>query len=123
MQPTSQGAGATPAVPHNALEITLALAVVVTLAGIAALTVGRITLRLLKAVYGESLGSGPRVQRTVRIARVLTFVVTFVVLAFPALDVAGVELGAGLNSAQLARWAAETGVRIVALLLLAFVVV
>jgi small conductance mechanosensitive channel len=37
--------------------------------------------------------------------------------------VAGVELGAGLNSAQLARWAAETGVRIVVLLLLAFVVV
>jgi small-conductance mechanosensitive channel len=112
-----------PAVPPNILEITLALALAAVVAAAAALVVGRVARRLLTAVGRESLANEPLAQRTLRAARVTTFVVGFLVFAFPALDFAGVELQAGLGSGDLGRWAAVTGVRILALLLLAFIVV
>jgi len=59
----------------------------------------------------------------VRALRVMTFLIVFAVFAFPALDLAGVQLGVGMHSEDLGRWATRTGIRIVALLLLAFVVV
>jgi small-conductance mechanosensitive channel len=114
---------AIPPVPPNALEVILALALVVTVAGTVALAVGRLARRLLNVVGRESLASEPLAQRTVRLVRGMTFLVVFLILAFPALDLAGVDLGAGLHSEQLGRWAAETGIRILALVLLAFIVV
>jgi moderate conductance mechanosensitive channel len=119
----TQAAPAAPAIPANALEITLALAFAATLAAVVALAIGRVARRLLIAVGRESLAAAPLIQRTLRAARTMAFVVAFIVFAFPALDFAGVEIGAGLNSGDLARWAAETGVRILALVLLAFIVV
>jgi small conductance mechanosensitive channel len=117
------GAPAAPAVPPNALEITLALALAATLAAAAALFIGRLSRRMLTAVGHDSLAGQPLVRRTLRVSRALTFIVTFVVLAFPALDLAGVRPGVGLQSEDLGQWAARTGVRIVALFLLAFVLV
>jgi small-conductance mechanosensitive channel len=114
---------AAPAVPPNALEVTLALALAVTLAGAAALTVGRIARRLMNVVGREALATERLALSTLRLVRVMTFLLVFLILAFPALDLAGVNLGAGLHSEQLGRWAAETGVRIFALVLLAFIVV
>jgi small-conductance mechanosensitive channel len=114
----------TPAtVPPNVLEITLALALAATLAGAAALAAARGARRLLTAVGREAILTEPLAYRTVRVVRVTTFVVVFAVLAFPALDLAGVDLRVGLQSEDLGRWAARTGIRIVALLLLAFAVV
>jgi small conductance mechanosensitive channel len=104
------------------LEITLALAVAATLAMAAALATGRIARRLLNVVGREELAAQPLARRTLRVARFLTFVVAFVVLAFPALDLAGVRPGVGMDSVSLLKWAAETGVRIVALLLFAYVI-
>ena len=118
-----QDAATDPIVTANALEITLALALTATLAAAAALATGRVARRLLNVVGREELGTLPLARRTLRVARVVTFLVVFVVLAFPALDLAGFNPGVGLNSADLGYWAARTGVRIVALLLLAFVVV
>jgi small-conductance mechanosensitive channel len=118
-----QDAATAPIVSANALEITLALALTATLAAAAALATGRVARRLLNVVGREELAAVPLARRTLRVARVLTFLVVFVVLAFPALDLAGFNPGVGLNSADLGQWAARTGVRIVALLLLAFVVV
>jgi small conductance mechanosensitive channel len=112
-----------PAVPSNILEITLALALAATLAGALALTVGRLARRLLRGVGRDGALAEPFTQGTVRVVRGVTFVVAFAVFAFPALDLAGVQLGVGMHSDQLGRWAAETGVRIAALLLLAFAVV
>jgi moderate conductance mechanosensitive channel len=63
------------------------------------------------------------VRRTLRVARFLTFVVVFLALGFPALDWAGVGPGVGLDSQGLGRWATRTGLRIVALVVLAFVIV
>jgi len=118
-----QDAAAVPAVSANVLEITLALSLTATLAAAAALATGRVARRLLNVVGREELASQPLARRTLRVARVLTFLMVFVVLAFPALDLAGFSPGVGLNSEDLGHWAARTGVRIVALLLLAFVVV
>jgi small conductance mechanosensitive channel len=50
----------------------------------------------------------------------VVFSLVTLVLAFPALDIAGVELAVGLRGEDLARWGAETGVRTALLLLLAF---
>lgn len=114
---------ADPAVAANVVEITLALALTATLAAAAALVTGRLARRLLNVVGREELASVPLARRTLRVVKAMTFLVVFVVLAFPALDFAGFRPGVGLNSEDLGQWAARTGVRIVALLLLAFVVV
>jgi small conductance mechanosensitive channel len=111
------------AVPANALEITLALALALTIAAAAALAIGRIARRLFNIVGREELAAEPLVKRTLRVARWLTFVVVFLALAFPALDWAGVRQGAGLQSEDLVYWASRTGLRIIALLLMAFVIV
>jgi small-conductance mechanosensitive channel len=112
-----------PAIAANALEITLALSLAATLAAAAALATGRIARRLLNVVGREELAAQPLARRTLRVARTLTFLMVFAVLAFPALDLAGYNPGVGLNSEDLGRWAVRTGVRILALLLLAFIVV
>ena len=112
-----------PAVPPNALEIILALALAATLAVAAALAIGRVARRLLNVVGREDLAKQPLARRTLRVARALTFVMVFVVLAFPALDFAGVDVGVGMESEDLGYWMARTGIRILGLLLLAFIVV
>jgi len=117
------GAAATASVPPNVLEITLALALAATLAAAAALAASRLARRLLTAVGRDGMSHEPLARGTIRAVRVTAFLVVFAVLAFPALDLAGVELGVGMHSQDLGRWAARTGIRIVALLLLAFAVV
>jgi small conductance mechanosensitive channel len=117
------GTPAVPALPPHTLEVTLALVLAATLAAAAALAIGRLAHRLLDVVGRESLATEPAVLRTLRAVRVVTFFIVLAVLAFPALDIAGVQMGAGLRSEDLGRWAAATGIRILALLLLAFVVV
>lgn len=110
-------------IPTNVLDITLALAMAATLAAAAALVIGRLARRWLNVVRRGHPATDPLAHRTVRIVRFVTFLLGLAVLAFPALEVAGVDLRVGLESRQIGRWAATTGVRIVALLLLAFAVV
>jgi small-conductance mechanosensitive channel len=107
----------------HALDVTLALAFAATLAAVAALAAGTAARRSLAAVGRQHALTDPLAHGTVRVVRVVTFLLVFVVLAFPALELAGVELRVGLRFAELGRWAATTGLRIVALLLLAFAVV
>jgi small-conductance mechanosensitive channel len=118
-----QAPPAAPAVPANAVEITLALALAVTIAAAAALAIGRIARRLFNIVGRQELAAEPLIKRTLRVARWITFVVVFLALAFPALDWAGVRPGVGLESQDLGQWASRTGLRIIALLLMAFVIV
>ncbi|HXG88737.1 MAG TPA: mechanosensitive ion channel family protein [Vicinamibacterales bacterium] len=109
--------------PANLLDITLALALAATLAGAVALVASRLARRLLHAVGQEHTMTEPLARGTIRIVRFVSFLVAFAVFAFPALDLAGVEMRVGLHSEELGRWAAVTGVRIAALLLLAFAIV
>ncbi len=106
--------------PPNVVAITIALAVAVTIAATVALIVGGVAKRLFAGLERDHLTLA---RGTVRLVRVATFAIVLVVLAFPALDVAGVPIPIGLQSDQLGKWAAERGVRIVGLLVLAFAVV
>jgi small-conductance mechanosensitive channel len=115
----------TPAIslPSNVLDITFALALTAALAALLALVASRLARRLLTSVGRDAQITEPMARGTVRVVRLMTFLVAFAIFAFPALDFAGVDLRVGLHSDDLGRWAAETGVRIAALVLLAFAVV
>ena len=112
-----------PSIPTQALDIALALALALALAAAASLAVGRLARRLLTAVGRPHAVTDPLVPGTIRIIRVVTFLLALAIFAFPALDLAGVDLRVGLRSQEFGRWAATTGIRIVALLLLAFAIV
>ena len=102
------------------VEAGAALAVVALISVAVGLLVGSLVRRLLLAIEGERFHTQPIARATVKAVRRVTFVLTMLVLAFPALDLAGVQLTVGLHSADLTRWATESGARILLLILLAF---
>ncbi len=106
--------------PHNTLEITLALAMTVLVATAIALFVGVVIRRALLRIEGDRLQTKAFADTTVRAVRSITFVLSFLLLLFPALDLAGVEQNAGWHAEDLTGWATQNGVRILLLLLLAF---
>jgi small conductance mechanosensitive channel len=110
-------------VPDHLIPIVLALALAAVLAAAVALALTRLARRLLTSIGRESQLAEPLVRGTLRVLRLAAFAVMFAIFAFPALDFAGVDLRVGMHSGELGRWAARTGIRITALLLLAFVVV
>ena len=109
--------------PADALNITLAVAIAAAAGALVALAVGRLASRGLTAVGREHAITDPLARRTVRIIGSVTFFLVFAFFLFPALELMGVNLRVGLQSEDLGRWAATTGIRIVALLLLTFAVV
>lgn len=114
-----QSTGAS-AIPSNTLPIVMALSLVLLLAGAVAVIAGGLVWRLFRAVEGDQARAQPVAKATVRFVRFVVFAVAAVVLAFPALDFAGVDLAVGLRDEDVARWATQTGVRVAVLLLLAF---
>jgi moderate conductance mechanosensitive channel len=102
------------------LEAVAALALAALIAAAVALLVGSITRRLLLSIEGERFHTQPIANATVRAVQRVTFVLTFLVLSFPALDLAGVKLTVGLHPEQLTQWLTESGARILLLILLAF---
>jgi small-conductance mechanosensitive channel len=109
--------------PDQALDIAFALALAFALAAASSLVVGRLARRWLTAAGRHHLVTDPLLPATVRIIRLVMLLLAFAIFAFPALDLAGVDLRVGLQSRQVGQWAATTGIRIVALLLLTFAVV
>jgi small conductance mechanosensitive channel len=106
------------------LEIAGALAVVATLAIGCAVVVGSRVRRALLAWLG---GDTPRelklIGGTVRLSRVLTFLIVSTVLAFPALDIAGRPVQGRMRSEYLWQWFVAHGIRIIVILVIAAVVV
>lgn len=115
-----QAAAATATLPHNSLEVLLALAMAALVAAAFAMVAGALTRRLLLSIEGERFHTKSIADRTVGVVRRLTFAIALLLLVFPALDFAGVDLPVGLHDEDLAQWAARTGVRVLLLLLLAF---
>ena len=114
-------APATPQLPSFfSLEATAAVAVAALIAAAIALLVGSLTRRLLVAIEGERFHTQPIARTTVNVVRRVTFVLALLVLLFPALDLAGVELTVGLHPEQMTRWMTRNGARILLLILLAF---
>jgi small-conductance mechanosensitive channel len=108
------------AIPAVSLEALAALSVVALVAAAIALLVGSITRRLLLSIEGERFHTQPFANTTVKAVWRVTFVLSFLVLAFPALDLAGVEVKAGLHPEDLTQWLTQSGARIILLILLAF---
>lgn len=106
--------------PSNTLEVTLAIAMTLLIAGAVALLAGRVTRRLLQSIEGDRVHVRPIADATVRIVRRITFGLVALMVVFPALDLAGLDVRVGLNDEEVAEWAVRTGVRVAMLLLLAF---
>jgi moderate conductance mechanosensitive channel len=102
------------------VEALAALAIVVLVATAIALLVGSLTRRLLIGIEGERFHTHALANTTVRAVRRVTFVLAVLVLAFPALDLAGVDVSVGLHPEDLSRWLTQSGTRILLLVLIAF---
>ena len=106
-----------PAQPQAALhdiisvEALAALAIAALIASAISLVVGSLTRRLLLAIEGDRFHKQPIAQATVTAVRRVTFVLSLLVLAFPALDLAGVKVAVGLHPEEVTRWLTESGAR------------
>jgi len=108
--------------PPHTLEVTVALALVVLVAAAGAMLAGSLMRRLLMAVEGARFHEQPFAAASVRLVKRLVFSLLVLVLVFPALDFAGMDLAVGLHDEDLAQWATQTGVRVALLLLLTLAV-
>ena len=105
--------------PNINLKALVALALAGLVALAFALLVGALTRRLLRAIEGDRFHTRDFANATVKVVRRVTFVLSLMVLAFPALDIAGVGLPVGLQQEDLSRWIARSGARLLLLFLLA----
>jgi small-conductance mechanosensitive channel len=105
--------------PIISLEAFVALSLAAVAALAIALLVGRLTRRLLKAIEGERFHTQTIANATVKAVQRITFVLSLLVLAFPALDLAGVEPTAGLHPEEVTNWLTRSGARLLLLVLLA----
>jgi small conductance mechanosensitive channel len=118
MQPPAQPPPALDAIMRVEAIAALALAAFAAMA--IALFAGSLTRRLLLSIEGDRFHTQPIANRTVRAVRRVVFVLSLLVLAFPALDLAGVELTVGLHPEEMSRWVTRSGARVALLVLLAF---
>ncbi len=101
------------------LEAFVALSLAALAALAIALLVGRVVRRLLRAIEGERFHTQAIANATVKAVQRIVFVLSLLVLAFPALDMAGVESTVGLHPEEVTRWLTLSGARLLLLLLLA----
>jgi len=104
-------------------EIALALAVAFILAALASTALARLVRLILKSIYGRAselprLTTGP-----VLVARFVTFALAFIVTAVPLLDMIGQRLDVGLDGRTVLHWAVGSGLRIVVIVTLAWLLV
>lgn len=64
--------------------------------------------------------SSPIVRRPIRLIRRGIFALTLVVLVAPALELAGYDANVGLNAEELGQWATTSGLRVVLILMVAW---
>jgi len=107
-------------------EIALSLAVVLAVSYLAA----DLLVRLARTLFVAILGGGeaarrqiPFVRQPLRVLRATVFLLLTVVLALPAMKIAGLRVSAGHNPEVLLEWALNSGVRIAIIALVAYLVV
>ena len=105
--------------PLISLEAFAALALAALAALAIAMLVGRLTRRLLRAIEGDRFHTQTIANATVRAVQRITFVLSLLVLAFPALDLAGIEPSVGLHPEEVTEWLTRSGARLLLLVLLA----
>jgi small conductance mechanosensitive channel len=104
-------------------EITLALALAIVVAYLIADFVARLVQSTLRGILADSQYEAILVDRPRRIIRVVIFALILAALAIPALTLAGIETSLGGNRETFARWLLDHGLRIVIILVAAYLVV
>jgi moderate conductance mechanosensitive channel len=106
-------------------DILVAAGLAVGVAWIIATLAARIVRAALVAILGDSLEEAavtPSVRRPVRIVAWAVFWLSVVALIFPALELAGVHVPAGLPLRAIADWFFRSGLRILLVVVLAYAV-
>ena len=109
-----------PAVPSLNLEAFAAILLAAAAALATSLLIGALTRRLLVAIEGERFHTSAVAGTTITAVRRVTFGLAMLIFTFPALDLAGVEIGVGMHPEEMSRWVAKSGARVLFLVLLAF---
>ena len=109
--------------PVNWPEITLALALAIVVAYLVADFVAKFVQTTLRGILADSEYERILVERPRRIIRVAIFAVILAALAIPALTLAGIETSIGGNREAIARWLLDHGLRIVIILVAAYLVI
>ena len=104
------------------------VAVVAGLAFIGAYFVSSVAVRLVRWAAGLALGSAEKAhiresaRRPILVVRILTFLLVWALLAIPTLTALGLPLGIALDRSALRLWLLASGVRIVAIIVVAWLV-
>jgi len=109
--------------PTNWPELTLAVALVLAGAYLAADLAARVVQSTLGAVIADPAAERAFVDRPRRIIRVTIFLVAAAALIFPAMRLAGFQTGLGANPQAVGRWLLEVGLRIVVIAIAAYLIV
>ena len=94
------------------VEALAALSIAALAALSIAMIVGGVTRKLLRTREGDRFHTQPIANATVRAVRRVTFVLALLVLVFPALDLAGLNVKVGLHAQDISRFATQGGARI-----------
>ena len=108
--------------PSNWPELTLALTLALVAAYIIADILARGAESILRAIVPDE-HERLFVDRPKRIVRLVIFLITGVVLAFPALAFVGVETNIGANREELVAWLLNAGLRIALIALAGYMVI
>ncbi len=116
-----------------AIAVLVALAAAFLVAEVASRALRRLLVRAGGTVPPSAAGaapaapagpsSDPRSRASVRLVRLVVFLLAAGIFIFPALHAAGVQTDVGLSPEALGRWAARSGLRVGLILLLAWLVV
>jgi small-conductance mechanosensitive channel len=109
--------------PSNWPELALALALVTVVAYMVADFVAKIVQSTLRAILADSQYETLLVERPRRVIRLAIFLVVLGALAVPALTLAGIETTIGGNRETVFRWLLDHGLRIVIILVAAYLVI
>ena len=109
--------------PANWPEITLALALAIVVAYLIADFVAKFVQSTLRGILADSQYEAILVERPRRVIRVVIFALILAALTIPALTLAGFETSFGGNRETVAQWLIDHGLRIVIILVAAYLVV
>ena len=109
--------------PANWPEITLALALAIVVAYLIADFVAKFVQSTLRGILADSQYETMLVERPRRVIRVVIFGLILTALAIPALTLAGFETSFGGNRETIGRWLFDHGLRIVIILVAAYLVI
>jgi small conductance mechanosensitive channel len=107
-----------PAWTDEAVAVVVALAAAYLLADV----VTRLVRRALAAMNEDGEPVRASLRSTLRLVRLIIFLLSAALLVFPALRAVGMDADVGLSPEALGRWAAHSGLRVGLILLLAWLV-